>query len=266
MGQGTWMIEADERVEVISALQMGVELGMNHIDTAEMYGDGEAEKIVGEAIKDIRKKAFLVSKVLPSNASYKGTLKACEHSLKRLKTDYLDCYLIHWREEEPLEETFKALDELERDGKIIGYGVSNFSVDDLEESIKIVGKNKIVCNQVYYQVGERDVEHHVIPWCEKNNMAVVAYSPLGQGAFPSESSPKGKVLNDIAEKRDATPRQVMLAFLLRHKNTFVVPKASKKEHVQENVGAADVKLSKNDLTLMNKVFPLRKPKRELPTV
>jgi diketogulonate reductase-like aldo/keto reductase len=199
IGQGSWYIARGDRTRAITALRRGLDLGMNHIDTAEMY-DG-AEALIGEAIAGRRDEAFLVSKVLPSNASRERTRRACEKSLAKLKTDRLDCYLLHWRGEHPLAETFEALAALKQEGKILSYGVSNFDAEDLREALAITGKGKIVCNQVLYHLQQRAIEHEVIPFCEKNDIAVVAYSPFGQDNFPAPNSAGGKVLGEIAAKR-----------------------------------------------------------------
>lgn len=263
IGQGTWNLELSPRAEAIKTLQRGIDLGMTHIDTAEMYGSGRAEQLTGEAIAGKRDKVFVVSKVLPSNASRKGTLAACERSLKALKTDYLDCYLLHWRGSYPLAETFAAFDELKAAGKIRSWGVSNFDEDDLDEALAVAGKGKIACNQVLYHLRERAIEHAVIPWCEKNNVAVVAYSPFGQTASPALSTPGGKALAEIADARDATPRQVALAFLTRRESVLAIPKASKVAHAEENAGAGDFELSSEEIALIDKAFPLGRP-RSLP--
>jgi diketogulonate reductase-like aldo/keto reductase len=260
IGQGTWNLELAPRAEAIKTLQRGIDLGMTHIDTAEMYGSGKAEALTGKAIEGRREKVFVVSKVLPSNASRKGTLAACERSLKALKTDYLDCYLLHWRGSYELEETFAAFEELKAAGKIRSWGVSNFDEDDLEEALGIAGQGKIVCNQVLYHLRERAIEHAVIPWCEENNVAVVAYSPYGQMASPSPASPGGKVLAEIAAAHNATPRQVALAFLARKKGLFAIPKASKVAHAEENAGAGDLALSAKEIEQIDKAFPLGRPK------
>jgi diketogulonate reductase-like aldo/keto reductase len=263
IGQGTWNLELASRAEAVKALQRGIGLGMTHLDTAEMYGSGKAEALTGEAIAGRREKVFVVSKVLPSNASHKGTIAACERSLKYLQTDYLDCYLLHWPGSYPLEETFAAFEELKRAGKIRTWGVSNFDQDDLDEALAIAGKGRIACNQVLYHLRERAIEHAVIPWCEKHGVAVVAYSPFGQSAFPSPSSPGGKILQDIATKRSATPRQIALAFLTRDESVFAIPKASKVAHVEENAGAGDLKLTAAETAEIDKAFPLGRA-RSLP--
>jgi diketogulonate reductase-like aldo/keto reductase len=260
IGQGTWNLELAPRAEAIKTLQRGIELGMTHIDTAEMYGGGRAEAITGEAIAGRRDKVFIVSKVLPSNASRKGTIAACERSLKQLKTDYLDCYLLHWRGSFDLAETFAVFEELKSTGKIKSWGVSNFDKDDLEEALAVAGKGKIACNQLLYHLRERAIEHAVIPWCEKNNVAVVAYSPFGQTASPSPTSPGGKVLTEIASAHNATPRQVALAFLTRKNHVLAIPKASKVAHAEENAGAGDLKLNAKEIEQIDNAFPLGRPK------
>ena len=260
IGQGTWNLELAPRADAIKALQRGIDLGMTHIDTAEMYGSGRAEALTGEAITGRRDKVFIVSKVLPSNASRKGTLAACERSLKQLKTDYLDCYLLHWRGSYALEDTFAAFEELKSAGKIRSWGVSNFDEDDLQEALGIVGKGRIACNQVLYHLRERAIEHAVIPWCEKNGVAVVAYSPFGQMASPALSTPGGKTLAEIADARDATPRQVALAFLTRKKSVLAIPKASKVAHAEENAGAGDLELTTKEIEKIEQAFPLGRPK------
>jgi diketogulonate reductase-like aldo/keto reductase len=203
IGQGTWYIDRGDRGAAIAALRRGIELGMTHLDTAEMYGD--AELVIAEAIAGKRDELFLVSKVLPSNASRKGTIAACERSLKRLNTDRLDCYLLHWRGSHPLADTVAAFEELMRAGKIRSYGVSNFDVDDLDEMLEVAGEGKIACNQVLYHLKERAIEHAVIPWCARHNVAVVAYSPFGHNDFPSPKTRAGEVLQKIADHHRALP-------------------------------------------------------------
>jgi diketogulonate reductase-like aldo/keto reductase len=263
IGQGTWQLDGRNDAGAIAALRRGLDLGMTHIDTAEMYG--EAEPLVARAIEGRRDEVFLVSKVLPSNASRAGTIKACERSLARLKTDRLDCYLLHWRGSYALEDTFAAFEELKRAGKILSWGVSNFDADDLDEALAIVGEGKIACNQVLYHVEERAIEHAVIPWCEEHKVAVVAYSPFGQGRFPSLSSAGGRVLLEIAGAHDATPRQVALAFLTRRDSVFAIPKASSAEHAADNAGAGDLKLTAAEIERIDKAFPVGRP-RGLPMI
>src|SRR6201747_1901776 len=204
IGQGTWYIDHGDRATAIAALRRGVDLGMTHIDTAEMYGD--AELVIAEAIAGRRDEVFLVSKVLPSNAARRGTITACERSLKRLKTDRLDCYLLHWRGSYPLAETVAAFEELVSSGKIRSWGVSNFDSDDLNEMLAVAGSGKIACNQVLYHLQERAIEHAVIPWCAQHGVAVVAYSPFGHNDFPSPRSKGGKTLQKIAQAHRANPR------------------------------------------------------------
>jgi diketogulonate reductase-like aldo/keto reductase len=264
IGQGTWYFERSERKAAIAGLRRGLDLGMNHIDTAELYGNGKAEEIIGEAIAGRRDEAFLVSKVHPGHASLKGTIAACEGSLSRLKTDHLDCYLLHWRGSYPLEETVEAFETLKRDGKILSWGVSNFDVSDLEEVLRVAGKGHIACNQVLYHLKERSIENRVIPWCEKHGVAVTAYSPFGHGDFPSVRNPEGRVLEEIAKAHNATPRQVALRFLIRESSVFAIPKASTPEHVAENAGAADTHLTKDDIDMINEAFPAGSPSAELP--
>src|SRR5471030_1517153 len=213
IGQGTWYIDWGDRKSAVAALRGGIDLGMTHIDTAEMYGD--AELVIADAIAGQRDKLFLVSKVLPSNASRRGTITACERSLKRLKTDRLDCYLLHWRGSYPLSETVAAFEELVSTGKIRSWGVSNFDTDDLNEMHAVAGSGKIACNQVLYHLQERAIEHAVIPWCEQHGLAVVAYSPFGHNDFPSPRSKPGEVMQSIAKVHGASVRQVALSFLTR---------------------------------------------------
>jgi diketogulonate reductase-like aldo/keto reductase len=264
IGQGTWRIDEANRIEVIAALRCGLDLGMNHIDTAEMYGSGDSEQIVGQAIAGRRDEVFLVSKVLPTNASYNGTIAACERSLKRLGTDRLDCYLLHWRGSIALEETFRAFDHLQRTGKILSWGVSNFDVGDLEDAHRAVGDRHIVCNQVLYHLRERAIEHAVIPWCEKHKVFVTAYSPFGHGDFPTPDTVGGRVLAEIAKAHDATPRQVALAFLTRWACALAIPKASRCIHAEENAGAGALRLTKDELARIDATFPLGPKRRGLP--
>jgi diketogulonate reductase-like aldo/keto reductase len=262
IGQGTWYIDHSDRAAAVRALQAGLDAGMTHIDTAEMYGD--AELVIAEAIARRRDEVFLVSKVLPSNASRKGTIAACERSLKRLGTDRLDCYLLHWRGQVPLAETVAAFGELKAAGKIASWGVSNFDVDDLNELSKLAGKGAIACNQVLYHLQERAIEHRVIPWCESHGVAVVAYSPFGHNDFPSTRSPGGKILQQIADAHLATPRQVALAFLIRQPTVFAIPKASSAAHAADNAGASALTLSAVELADIGKVFPLGREPSSLP--
>ncbi|NOJ38600.1 aldo/keto reductase [Bradyrhizobium australiense] len=263
IGQGTWYLDRGDRKAAIAALRRGIETGMTHIDTAEMYGD--AEPVIADAIAGLpREQLFVVSKVLPSNASRRGTVTACERSLKRLKTNYLDCYLLHWRGSYPFEETVAAFEELVASGKIRSWGVSNFDCDDLDELLDVAGEGKIACNQVLYHLQERAIEHAVIPWCEKHGVGVVAYSPFGHDDFPSLRSKSGGVLQAIAEAHKASPRQVALAFLTRAPSVLAIPKASSAEHAAENARAGDLKLSDAEIVALDKAFPRGPKPRGLP--
>jgi diketogulonate reductase-like aldo/keto reductase len=262
IGQGTWYIDRGDRKSAVAALRRGIDLGMTHIDTAEMYGD--AELVVAEAIAGKRDEVFLVSKVLPSNASRRGTITACERSLKRLQTDRLDCYLLHWRGSYPLDETVAAFAELVAAGKIRSWGVSNFDTDDLDELLAVAGRGKIACNQVLYHLQERAIEHAVIPWCEQHGVAVVAYSPFGHNDFPSPGSKPGEVLRTIAGAQRASPRQVALSFLTRNPAVFAIPKAASAEHAADNAAAGDLTLSESELAALDKAFPRGPKPRGLP--
>ena len=265
VGQGTWYND-DDPAAALAALRKGLGLGMTHIDTAEMYGSGAAEEIVGKAIAGRRDDVFLVSKVLPENASKSGTLAACEASLARLGTDRLDCYLLHWRGEHPLEDTIAAFEQLQGAGKILSWGVSNFDVPDLEEVRAIGGKGGPVCNQVLYHLRERAIEHEVLPWCEKCGLAVVGYSPYGHGDFPGPDTRGGRVLGTIAQAHHATPRQVALCFLVRRPELFTIPKASDPNHAAENARAGDLRLTDGEIEAIEQAFPLGHRPRRLPTL
>jgi diketogulonate reductase-like aldo/keto reductase len=262
IGQGTWYIDHGDRKSAVAALRRGLALGMTHIDTAEMYGD--AELVIAEATAGRRDEVFLVSKVLPSNASRHGTITACERSLARLKTDRLDCYLLHWRGSYPLSETVAAFEQLVAAGKIRSWGVSNFDADDLDEILQVAGEGKIACNQVLYHLQERAIEHAVIPWCVKHGVSVVAYSPFGHNDFPSARSKGGEVLQTIAKKHSASPRQVALGFLTRQPQLFAIPKASSAEHAADNAAAGDLKLDDDDIASLEKAFPRGPKPRSLP--
>ncbi|HET9625061.1 MAG TPA: aldo/keto reductase [Kofleriaceae bacterium] len=259
LGIGTWNMERDDRKSCVDAIRRAIELGMVHVDTAELYGSGRVEKLTAEAIDGVRDQIFLVSKVMPRNASFEGTIKACEASLERLRTDRLDCYLLHWRESLPLEDTFRAFEKLREQGKIRSWGVSNFDEPDLVEAERLVGPGKIACNQVLYHLTERAIEHRVLPWCEQHGVALVAYSPLGsRGGFPTS-----RALQDVADRLGATPRQVALAFLTRSPAAFAIPKSSHAPHVDELAGSAAVALDATALAALEAAFPLG-PARGLP--
>jgi len=258
------MIEGSREAEreAVAALKTGLDLGMTHVDTAEMYGSGRAEELVGEAIAGRRQEVFLVSKVLPSNASYEGTLRACERSLKRLKTDVLDLYLLHWRGRHPLAETMRAMEALSAAGKIRFFGVSNFDLDELKQAERAVTSGRLAANQVLYHLGDRGIERKLIPYCSGQEVAVVGYSPFGHGDFPAATSAGGKVLGQIAKRHGRTPRQVALNFLTRQRGVFAIPKASKPEHARENSGGAGWPLPAEDLEAIDRVLPA--PARDVP--
>ncbi len=260
IGQGTWDIPESGAalLESKRALRRGVELGMVHIDTAEMYGNGRVEEIVADAICGLpREQLFITSKVLPGNASFRGVLSACERSLRRLKIDYLDLYLLHWPSEHSMKETMRGLEQLVRDGKARAIGVSNFEVKGLREAQSYLTRERLACNQVLYHMYERGIEREVIPYCRQQNMAVVGYTPFGRGKFPTAHSPQGKKLEEVATAYGKTPRQVILDFLTRETNTFAIPKASTLVHVEENAGSVGWELSVQDVAALDVAFPVR---------
>jgi diketogulonate reductase-like aldo/keto reductase len=264
VGQGTWYIDHADTADAVAALRLGLDLGMTHIDTAEMYDD--AELVVRAAIEGRRQEVFLVDKVLPQNASRQGTLRACERSLKRLGTDRLDCYLLHWRGSHPLEETFSAFEQLRKAAMILSWGVSNFDENDLEEAWLEGGRGRLACNQVLYHLKERAIEHAVIPWCLEHGVAVVAYAPFGHGDFPGPRSAGGRLLQEIADAHGATPRQVALRFLLRWPNLFTIPKAASSRHAAENAGAGKLRLTDEELQRIDRAFPRGPKPRTLPVI
>jgi diketogulonate reductase-like aldo/keto reductase len=268
IGMGTWMIEGrsrDAERRAIEALHLGLDLGMNHIDTAEMYGNGRVEELVAEGVDGQREKVFLVSKVLPSNASYEGTLKACERSLKRLKTDFIDLYLLHWpSSQHPIEETMRAMEKLVDEGMIKFIGVSNFDVEQLREAQKALVKHRIACNQVLYHLAYRGIERELLPYCTENGIAIVGYSPFGHGNFLSSHSRGGKVLDEIAKRQNRTVRQVALNFLTRDSNLFTIPKAGNPDHIRDNSGAVgNWKLTDEDIAAIDRTFPLPRADKPL---
>jgi diketogulonate reductase-like aldo/keto reductase len=267
IGQGSWNLPlrgaaADEAKR---ALRRGVELGLTHIDTAEMYGDGGSEQLIGAAIRDLPREAlFIVSKVLPSNASYAGTIAACERSLQRLGCDYLDCYLLHWRGSYPLADTLRALERLVADGKIRSLGVSNFDVDDLREAHALLEREPLACNQVLYHLGERTIEAHEVPYCREHGVAIVGYTPFGRGDYADQ--PGAAVLDAVAAKHTATVRQVILRFLTRDPLAFAIPKASSVAHAAENAAAGELELDDDDIRRIAAAFPVRKRRGGLPSL
>lgn len=258
IGQGTWDIpERGTRLEEAKrAIRRGIELGMTHLDTAEMYGNGRVEEILGDAIAGIpRESLFIASKALPSNATYEGTIAACERSLERLRLEYLDLYMLHWPSGHPLEQTMRALERLVEQGKTRFIGVSNFDVAELDEARSYLRKERLACNQVLYHLGERGIEHRLIPYCAQHGVAVVAYTPFGRGRFPREAAKAHGMLGRIAAKHGRTPRQVILNFITREANVFTIPKASNVEHVEENAGGSGWRLDAQDVAQIDEAFP-----------
>jgi diketogulonate reductase-like aldo/keto reductase len=255
-GQGTWHMGEDRRraAEEAAALRLGIELGTTLIDTAEMYGNGRAEEIVAEAAQGERDRLFIVSKVLPYNASQKGVIEACERSLKRLKTDRIDLYLLHWRGSVPLADTLAGFARLQRDGKIRHHGFSNFDLNDMEEWVELAGGETVAANQILYNLTRRGPEFELIPWCRERRIAIMAYTPLGQGRMLQD-----KALAEVAARHGASPAQVALAWLLRQDGMIVIPKATQPEHVRDNRGALDLRLTADDLAVIDRAFP--PPKR-----
>ena len=251
LGQGTWDMgeRKKERTEEIAALRLGIDLDMVLIDTAEMYGDGKSEELIAEAIDGRRQQVFLVSKVLPQHATHRGTIKACEGSLRRLKTDWLDLYLLHWREDVPLEETLAGFEALVQDGKIRDWGMSNFDVSDMVELVDLPGGSSVATNQVLYNLTRRGIEYDLLPWCRERQVPLMAYSPIEQGRLLKKAA-----LKNIASRHGATPSQVALAWVLRHDDVIAIPKAGKSKHVRENFGALELKLTKQDLSELDQAF------------
>jgi diketogulonate reductase-like aldo/keto reductase len=260
LGQGTWELAERQkhRAEEIVSLRTGIELGMTLIDTAEMYGSGAAEELVAEALGDQRAKVFLVSKVLPQHSSRRATIAACEASLRRLNTDRLDMYLLHWRGSVPLAETCEAFSALQREGKIRYWGVSNFDVSDMEEVARLPHRagSRVATDQVLYNLTRRGIEHDLLPWCRARQIPVMAYSPLEQGRIANS-----KPLQKIAARLNASPAQVALAWILRQKGVVAIPKAGRVEHVRENRAALEITLSSGDVAELDKAFP--PPKRKV---
>ncbi len=259
LGQGTWNMGDDDtlRKTELEALRTGIDLGMTVIDTAEMYGNGRSERLVGEAIRGQRDKVYLISKVLPSNASRQGTLRACENSLKRLQTDHLDLYLLHWQGRYPFEETVEAMLQLKQEGKINEWGVSNIDVGGMEEFYAIPGGNTCAANEVVYNITRRGIEYDLIPWCCEHNIPVIAYSPVEQGRLASHP-----VLTEIARRHNATPTQIALAWVIRTPGIIAIPKAASASHVKENYQSLTIELTKEDLIRIDNAFPA--PTRKMP--
>ncbi|MDM7914297.1 MAG: aldo/keto reductase [Candidatus Eisenbacteria bacterium] len=269
IGEGTWRIEQADRGEAVRAIRRALDLGMTHLDTAEMYGSGRAEEVIAEAIPGRRDEVFLVSKVLPSNATRDGVRRACEASLRRLRTDRLDCYLLHWPSSVPLRETLGAFEELRNEGKILSYGVSNFDARDVQEAVAIAGPGRIACNQVLYNLEQRGIEHELLPACRALGIAVVGYTPLGArhalGAKGEKDGASAGVLRRIGEAHGVTPAAVALAFLVREEPLFTIPMSANAAHVEENATAGDLVLSPEEIAEIDRAFPRGKKPRSLPT-
>ena len=263
LGQGTWRMGEDNgaRAREIASLRLGIELGMSLIDTAAMYGDGGAEKIVGEAIREQRQSVFVVTKVYPYNALTAKLPKACERSLKRLRIDAIDLYLLHWRERTPpLPETVDAFEKLRAAGKIKRWGVSNFDVDDMEELLSLEEGRRCAANQILYNLQNRETEFDLLPWSQTNKIAIMAYSPVGH----SSALLRNPMLNKIAQSHEASPAQIALAWVLRQPNMIAIPKASTERHVRDNAASLKLKLTNEDLAALDREFPPPKSKKSLP--
>ena len=260
LGQGTWYMgeNASARRSEAAALRLGLDLGLTLIDTAEMYGEGGAEEVVADAISGRRAEVFLVSKFYPQNASRKGVGQACERSLRRLRTDYLDLYLLHWRGSIPFSETMEALVALKAAGKIRDYGVSNLDVDDMEEMCALPGGDAMATDQILYNLSRRGVEWDLLPWCRQRSIPLMAYSPIEQGRILRRPE-----LRAIALRHEATPAQIALAWLLRHPDVMAIPKAATPQHVKENRAALEVTLTPEDLKELDRAFPPPTRKRSL---
>lgn len=256
IGLGTWKMGEDvrQRAQEVRALATGIDLGATLIDTAEMYADGRAEEVVAAAVKGRRDGVYLVSKVLPQNATRAGTVKACEASLKRLKTDCIDLYLLHWRGTVPFAETMAGFDDLMQAGKIRGFGVSNLDLKELQEWLGVSRADKTLADQVMYSIDQRGIDFDLLPWCLERRIALMAYCPLSQGGIPAKPA-----LKRVAERHRATPAQIMLAWVLRHEHMIAIPKSARPERVRENVQAAEITLSAADLMDLDRDFaPPRK--------
>lgn len=263
LGLGTWrMGEANSRgAEIVSALRLGIDLGMTLIDTAEMYGEGGAEEVVAKAVAGQRGQVFLVSKVYPHNATRQGVVAACERSLKRLNTDYLDLYLLHWIGSVPFQETLAGFDDLQRAGKIRAHGVSNFDTDDMAAWTKLSGGKSVATNQIMYNLSRRGVEWELLPWCRKRHIPIMAYSPVDQGSLLTKRG-----LKQIAARRGVPPAQVALAWLLHQESVVAIPKAARPEHVRENRAALDLELTPEELKELDRAFPPPKGPKPLQMV
>ena len=263
IGQGTWYMGESlrKRDEEVKTLKLGLELGMNLIDTAEMYGEGLSEELISNVIEGCRKDVFLVSKVYPHNAGKNSIVKACENSLRRLKTDYLDLYLLHWRGRVPLDETIEGMESLKKQGKILRWGVSNFDTDDMDELYHSINGENCAVNEVLYNIASRGIEFDLLPWQRKNNIPTIAYCPLAQGGSLERNMLGNETLNEIAKEHNVKPLQIALAWTIRENDVISIPKASQIDHVIENAKAASIILSSEDIERLDKVF--KKPNRKM---
>jgi len=260
LGQGTWKMgeDARRRADEVNALKLGLDLGITLIDTAEMYANGRAEEVVAETIAGRRAEVFLVSKVLPSNASRAGVQRACENSLKRLRTDRIDLYLLHWPGSVPLTETVEAFEALKKAGKIRHWGVSNFDTDEMQELALLPSGDKVQTNQLLYNLVRRGPEFDLAPWSRQRGIPLMAYSPVEQGALARNAK-----LEAIAARHNATSAQIALAWVMAQDGVIAIPKASRQEHVRQNVAALDIKLTPQDLADLDRAFPPPTRKRGL---
>jgi diketogulonate reductase-like aldo/keto reductase len=268
LGQGTWRMGEDRsrRKAEVAALRFGLDLGLNLIDTAEMYGEGGAEEVVAEAIADRREEVFVVSKVYPHNGTRRGAIEACARSLRRLQTDYIDLYLLHWRGDVPLSETLEAFAQLKQEGKILEHGVSNFDVSDMEEWLALPGGNEVASNQVLYNLEHRGIEWDLLPWSRERRIPIMAYSPVGHKSVEQKRMLGKAEIKAVASRHDATPAQVALAWLLRQPDMVAIPKAVKPEHIRENRAAHDLELTDRDLAELDQAFPPPNSKIPLETL
>ena len=258
-GIGTWRMgeNAAAHAEEVAALRLGFELGVALVDTAELYGDGGAEEVVGEALTGRRDEIYVVSKVLPSNASYRGTIAACERSLARLRTDRLDLYLLHWPGHHPLEQTLRAFAELREREKVLDYGLSNFDIDEMRHAVRLPGGAAIASNQILYNLQRRGPERKLLPWCAEEGVPIMAYSPLDQGRLVVKPA-----LREVAARRGVSPYQIAIAWTMRHEGVTSIPKATRREHVRDNVAASQMLLDDDELAALDRAYPA--PKRDMP--
>lgn len=268
IGQGTWYMgeNASQRRNEVDALRAGIDLGLTLIDTAEMYADGAAEEVVGEAIKGQREKVYLVSKVYPWNAGGQKGIAACDASLRRLGTDHIDLYLLHWRGNFGLNETVELMEALQQQGKIGRWGVSNLDYDDMQELASVTGGTACATDQVLYHLASRGIENDLLPWCQQQNMPVMAYCPLAQAGRLRSGLMNHPVVNDIARHHQASAAQILLAWVISHKGVMAIPKAATLEHVTENAGAFRIALSAEELLKLDHAFPAPDHKTALDVV